>query len=380
LLVWLFSVLEPVVQSQINNFDQNDEHQILNLNKTQYKNFPINLLEKYPQSTTIIANNCSLKSITSLGNDTDVKFLKITRLDLQSNEITVLEPKTFSSLSNLKYLVLTKNKIESIEINAFYGLESLQHLFLSSNKLQTIDTSTFSMLSSLTQINLDENKLIDFNLNCFSENYNLKSVNLNKNKIEHLRAFADNQVIEEIFLNYNMLADIMALGKMQGMITLSLNDCPNLLFNEDTFTDMVQLRKLYLEKTNLQSLENDFTVFKPLINLRYLHIGRNSLDILYFSELPVLPNLFEFSLSENRLSELDVRAMNKKLPKLRKIDICHNNWNCEDLRNIIAYLNGFNVRLPSKGCKNKDEESEDDQSDDTKTEYDIDCSNSVTTR
>jgi Leucine-rich repeat (LRR) protein len=104
---------------------------------------------------------------------------------------------------------------------------------------------------------------------------------------------------------------------MKAMKELEISENMNLQLHSQVFTDMPQLTQLFMYGTNLQRLENDFSLFTSLRNLEILAIGRNSLYNLDFTHFPNLSSLETLDLSDNGLTSIDVYRL-KKIDKIDK--------------------------------------------------------------
>jgi Leucine-rich repeat (LRR) protein len=154
-----------------------------------------------------------------------------------------------------------------------------------------------------------------------------------------------NDNIEEIDLSTNELFDISALNNMKAMTTLQISDNMNLQLHSQVFTDMPQLTHLYMYGTNLQRLENDFSLFSSLQNLKEFAIGRNSLYNLDFTHFPNLYSLKLLILSDNGLTSMDVYRLNKKCPSLVWLVIGNNNWDCSYLAKLTNDMAGLRIKV-----------------------------------
>jgi Leucine-rich repeat (LRR) protein len=167
-------------------------------------------------------------------------------------------------------------------------------------------------------------------LDIFQHNEELFQVELSGNKMTDIQSSVVNVNIEKIFLNKNLLFDISALNNMKAMKVLEISENMNLQLHFQVFIDMPQLTYLYMDGTNLQRLENDFSLFSSLRNLKKLAIGRNSLYNLVFTHFPNLSSLLSLDLSDNGLTFIDVY----NFPGLKRLVIGNNNWDCSYLKKL----------------------------------------------
>ena len=80
-------------------------------------------------------------------------------LGLEVNQISDIQPGTFSDLTRLGALSLGSNKLTEIRGDMWKGLDKLTQLFLDSNQISILEDSAFSSLKSLRQLDLKRNQL-----------------------------------------------------------------------------------------------------------------------------------------------------------------------------------------------------------------------------
>uniref|UniRef100_A0A8C3NB00 Uncharacterized protein n=1 Tax=Geospiza parvula TaxID=87175 RepID=A0A8C3NB00_GEOPR len=110
----------------------------------------------------------SLKSnkITLEDHDKEIlgRFINLTELYLNDNNITVLNNNSFYNLKNLITLDISNNCISTVHKAAFAGLNQLSVLNLSYNMIVQLDSDTFTSLESLRVLNLQYNFLKYFHI------------------------------------------------------------------------------------------------------------------------------------------------------------------------------------------------------------------------
>ncbi|XP_018335308.2 SLIT and NTRK-like protein 6 [Agrilus planipennis] len=107
-------------------------------------------------------------------------------LDLSENDIKVLPPHAFKSLTHLERLNLSFNGIEVIDPDSFLNLYFLEVLSLKSNHIFDIHRKLFRGLHLLRDLDLSNNSISDFKTGYFSGMPELRHLNLSYNKIEYL--------------------------------------------------------------------------------------------------------------------------------------------------------------------------------------------------
>ncbi|NWT07677.1 LRC19 protein, partial [Vireo altiloquus] len=92
------------------------------------------------------------------------RFINLTELHLNGNNITVLCNNSFHKLKKLVTLDLSNNSISTVHKAAFSGLNQLSVLNLSYNMIAQLDSDIFTSLESLTVLNLQYNCLKYFHI------------------------------------------------------------------------------------------------------------------------------------------------------------------------------------------------------------------------
>ena len=105
----------------------------------------------------------------------------LVELDLSNNNLTHLEPETFSGNERLQTLTLSHNKIASIAPYVFPLLKHLKTIDLSHNFIDEIHRNTFENLgNSVEALNIDNNRLGSLREEVFLPLTNLKSLQVKK--------------------------------------------------------------------------------------------------------------------------------------------------------------------------------------------------------
>ena len=123
------------------------------------------------------------------------KNLKImVELDLSNNNISSLEPKTFTGCRRLQTLTLSHNIITELPAFAFPNLQHLKTIDLSHNRLVSIHKQAFGNLgNSVESIYIHDNQLKTLREQVFIMLNNLKSLQLHSNpwncdcRLKHFR-------------------------------------------------------------------------------------------------------------------------------------------------------------------------------------------------
>ncbi|XP_033741585.1 LOW QUALITY PROTEIN: toll-like receptor 2 [Pecten maximus] len=188
--------------------------------------------------------------------------VNVTQLDLTNNELTILQPKSFFTLLNLKTLKLDSNRMRNISLGAFDGLLNLRYLSLRDNNLD----------SSL-------------GANIFQPLVNLRVLQLNQNRFHIHKAYPVNALsyltsIEIIFIDiFEQFSFGSAFSGFNNLTTLNLHGIEKCSIRNTTFRGLESLTITHLTlDSKISFIEKDS--FSPFRNLTLLHIdSRRTLDI-----------------------------------------------------------------------------------------------------
>ena len=146
----------------------------------------------------------------NIGSIVWANFLQLLRLDISYNDISKLQPFTFSNLSkllalslegnrlkrsefvffgliNLDYLNLENNHLNTLNKHYFWGLNNLKVLKLGYQRISHIDECTFQQLRSLAVLDFVSNNLNSIGRNIFCTEMFKTTVNFTGNDLNNLR-------------------------------------------------------------------------------------------------------------------------------------------------------------------------------------------------
>ena len=107
------------------------------------------------------------------------------KLELRVNEVSRIEPDTFSKMNKLKHLDMSFNFIESLHKDVFHSLLNLEYLSLDNNLLRSIDLNVFNGLVKIDELILSSNQIKFINIEQLNR-LEIRKVNLAKNPVHKL--------------------------------------------------------------------------------------------------------------------------------------------------------------------------------------------------
>nr|CAH7732583.1 unnamed protein product [Callosobruchus chinensis] len=219
---------------------------------------------------------------------------------------------TFKGLRNLKELYLFNNDIEVVEPGAFESLSSLEYLEIANNKLDDITDIPTCELKELKTLNLSRNNLLALkrkNFVCKSETngmaLKLNDQHFNIDKKNYISIVDTSLGLERLDISFNRIRE---LGE-------SLN-----------FLKFVTL--LNAQSNKLKKITN--ADFKALRDLEQVYLGSNLLEVIESRVFDGKENLEVIDLSDNKLKWLSL----KDIPLLRDVNLSKNFFNISVLQNI----------------------------------------------
>lgn len=231
---------------------------------------------KYPSLMTKVNKSIPLiKSIKLFGIEFDWNFDSLPSSDYIENlEISNskfhqnpdFDIKIKKMFYNLQQFIFKNNNLQNIEqLNYFKNFPKLSKLNLESNEIDTLDLNSFNNLKFLIEIVMDNNNLEKIDSEIFGPNLiNLKTLRLSQNKIVEIQngAFKNLHNLEYLELSYNRLK---SLGKdtflgLKNLKELYISYNPFNNFDIDTFKHVLNLNRLdIISKTEIDwfNFENE---------------------------------------------------------------------------------------------------------------------------
>lgn len=179
-------------------------------------------------------------------------------LDLASNNLQMLGEKNFIANSRMETILLMYNNISDIQPNTFSGLIALKKLDLSYNIIETLNGTTFQQLKALQFLDLSFNNIRALNKDAFTGLHNLIHLNI-----------SNNFIVKFTF----------DLFRIHVPNLLSLNASNNQLdsLDDDQFNPLAKLTSLDLSNCYISKV--DKFAFRGMSNLRHLFLDGNYLEV-----------------------------------------------------------------------------------------------------
>ncbi|XP_072175456.1 uncharacterized protein [Diadema setosum] len=225
-------------------------------------------------------------------------------LNLNQNNITAVQPWTFSTFSHLKYLQILENHVTTISSNSFAGAYRLKCINFLWNELQVIPAHALNDTSSLKWVYLSHNRIRSIATGVFHESPTIEMLHLDFNKLHHLDqdVFKGLVNLRRLLLDNNLIEDLP----------------------EGIFKDLRKLDFVDLSYNRLQVLRRG--VFTGLSSVRTIDLSGNRLTSVMpgtFSSI----NLVRLNISHNHLSTFSLSEV--ELEGVEEIGAVGNPWLCD---------------------------------------------------
>lgn len=338
---------------------------VLTLNESRVERIVAKTFEAAKYLEEVYLTNNLITAVEDKAFDGD---LRVNILDLSGNRIESLQANVFTQLKYLQQLNLADNRLSSLDKNVFVGLDRVTSIKLSGNKLMALDTNIFYPCKNLAYLYLQGNQLVKLRIRT---NYNtIYWLNADDNALQDLYLETDetrnrdafiyitanrNQIdkfkisekynVRNLYLENNKFINLFEIMAMSSLVDLRLGNNNLSHISANTFKNLRHLEILYLQNTNLPSVRED--LLENQRKLKTLHIGYNKLSVIDLRYFKHLSNLEQLHIDGNELTDLNVVDVRGTLPRLRKIELRDNAWNCMKLKTIIGYLKLYDVSLVS---------------------------------
>ncbi|XP_021478883.1 relaxin receptor 1 [Oncorhynchus mykiss] len=250
--------------------------------------------------------NCNKKGLLSV----PAVSSNITALELNSNQITALQPDQFIRYRHLERLHLEDNRIKRISKQAFSGLYSLRRLFLSQNRITSLKAGIFGDLSNLEWLILDENRITSMRQKSFEGLKSLFFLSLLNNSLESIPK--KSVCLEMPRLNWLELEG----NRISSLWVSSFQNCTTLTvlalrknrvqtIEEGIFFGMPNLIDLDISVNKFEEFSS--TMFRNLLNLKQLNISNNPLTHIYEDQFDMFVNLQSLSIEEVEIPNISIQ-------------------------------------------------------------------------
>lgn len=339
---------ECVIEAFLGSFETGDEVEVL-INCTSHDEL---LFNNFLVIDRITWNGChSSRNIPALGLSKISRKNQVKILEIENFAVGVLEAGTFDGFYWLETLSFRRNSIENLSSSCFRALVNLRTLTMNENNLKWIDSGVLNNLPKLNTLQIVGNELLLMANHQFSENQVLDDVVMEINRLEtdlfeHFLSHVRNL---SIFVKSND-------GEFCNQIRVDGYEKPWLVEN-------LKLNKLRCgislkNAPSIKSLELDAAVQWPytyatlelqhLPNLEVISLHENFFDDSFPKFSGSFDHVKVFDMSNNTLSEIDMRTFKIIFKNLNRINLNENflqnlkGLSSTNFENVQLLVNGNN--------------------------------------
>ena len=269
--------------------------------------------------------NLGSNALTAIEPTTFTSLTALTWLDLSFDALTAIEPTTFSNLTALTWLDLNSNALTAIQPTTFSKLVTLTTLDLHSNALTVLEPTTLSNLAALTVLKLDSNALTVMERATFSNLAALTELDLRSNALSVIEptTFSSLTALRALYLHFNALTMIepTTFSSLADLTRLTLHSNALTAIEPTTFSTLTDLIGLTLHSNVLKVIER--ATFSTLVTLDALRLDSNELTMIELMAFSNLAALTELDLPSNALTVIEP-TMLSNLAALTYLDLSSN--------------------------------------------------------
>ncbi len=251
--------------------------------------------------------------------ETNDNLLKVS---IANNFMVCLPQKIFSQYNKLELFDISRNNITewSCIEDAIQNVTSLQIVNVTGNQLR--DVTRMPVLPKLLQFYASENRITELKSNTFTNVPMLQILDLSGNHMHYIHTES-----------FNGLTHLVEL-------TMKNNHIKQL--SNETFAPLLGLKSLYFDANGLTEIPPSFMY---LLNLEYLHLSNNHIDIVNTGIFEYMPSLYLLDLSFNYIRNVPPFCF-RPLTSLHTLDLSSNKIEMLHTYSFInmKYLNiSFNI-------------------------------------
>ncbi|CAH1241252.1 SLIT2 [Branchiostoma lanceolatum] len=264
---------------------------------------------------------------------------RLNHLYIAGNNISRIQPDTFSGVTRLLYLDLSRNSLDNpgIENGALNPLSYLLYLWLRENKLTRVPTG---LPPNVKKLHLEGNLITAIESDAFIGMSRLRYLYLANNSIDEIEAgaFAGLGGLQYLDLSGNKLQQLTN-GSFRGLPQLSvliMENCNITVMREGAFVGLHEVTTLDLAHSRIETFEDG--AFEGLIDVKTLRLEHNRIRSLSKNTFIGLSEVTSINLAYNRIRDIENGAF-IGVNHLRNLDFTGNRLTSlpvglEDMRSL----------------------------------------------
>lgn len=249
----------PIEVVEIGSFSAQTRLGTLNLYNNKIAFFPAGLFSNPSNLTTLnLYSQSSPENRTTIEPGAFSGLTRLTHLNLESMNLTLLPQTIFHGLPGLQYLSFANNNISIVHGDTFQNLTFLSVLRLTNNPITLLGESTFNGLVNLRFFEMDHIRVTSISAAVFRGCRALNILNMKDGLLTSLPTgvFRGLTTLESVALQRNRITYI----------------------EDNLFSDLPQLSRIDFRGNRITSVASN--AFMNLTNLTIMNLGNNALTVL----------------------------------------------------------------------------------------------------
>ncbi|KAI8495622.1 hypothetical protein Bbelb_265940 [Branchiostoma belcheri] len=272
-----------------------------------------------------------------------LRSARLTHLYIGGNNISQIQPDTFSGVTRLVYLDLSRNSLDNpgIETGAMEQLSYLLYLWLRENKLTRVPSG---LPRTVKKLHLEGNLITAVEPNAFANMSQLRYLYLSNNSIDEIQPGAFNGLgtLQYLELSGNKLQQLTN-GSFQGLSLLSvliMENCNITVMRKGAFEGLHEVTQLDLAHSRIETFEDG--AFAGLIDVKTLRLEHNEVESLPRNTFNGLLEVTSITLAHNKIRGVENGAF-RGVDHLRNLDLTGNRMTSlpvglEDMRSLQSLV------------------------------------------
>ncbi|XP_078660971.1 uncharacterized protein LOC144905266 [Branchiostoma floridae x Branchiostoma belcheri] len=272
-----------------------------------------------------------------------LRSARLTHLYIGGNNISQIQPDTFSGVTLLVYLDLSRNSLDNpgIETGAMEQLSYLLYLWLRENKLTRVPSG---LPRTVKKLHLEGNLITAVEPNAFANMSQLRYLYLSNNSIDEIQPGAFNGLgtLQYLELSGNKLQQLTN-GSFQGLSLLSvliMENCNITVMRKGAFEGLHEVTQLDLAHSRIETFEDG--AFAGLIDVKTLRLEHNEVESLPRNTFNGLLEVTSITLAHNKIRGIENGAF-RGVDHLRNLDLTGNRMTSlpvglEDMRSLQSLV------------------------------------------
>ena len=268
----------------------------------------------------------SYNNISELKADVFRDQIRLNKIDIQGNILTLLPNGLFRNQGRLKLLYLGNNRLTTLSFKWFEKLTNLVIFQCAYNRISTLTPGFFNGLSKLQTIDITFNSISILPDDLFKDQTRLQGLKLNGNSIERLPVgmFFHLYQLRELVISHNRISSLAksTFGSLRNLLYLALNNNSLSTIHTDVFAGLGSVRVIDLSFNNVLVISENVFVDTP--NLTTIVLNYNNISHIPEGLFSNATRLKMIDLSYNQLQVLRPGTF-YKLYELYSLYIDNNN-------------------------------------------------------